>query len=241
MKRVFFDVETSPNVAYVWKTGFKLSVGTHAIVNERAVICICWKVEGERRVHSLTWDKDHNDRSMLVDFIAAISDADELVAHNGLQFDVPWLRGRCLKHGLVFPDIPCLDTCKQARRQFNLNSNALDYIAQYLNVGQKIDTDFSLWTRCMNGSRAALAEMVRYCKHDVTVLESVFTKLRPYLRSTSHAAGVNRLACPVCGSHKTGVHRHRVTAAGLGRVQLRCRDCGKFFVLPETVYKRLSA
>lgn len=243
--RVFFDIETSPNIVYLWQTGYKLNVNTEAIVRERTVICICWKIEGKSRVYSLTWDDNQCDRQMLAAFIDAIGEADELVAHNGIWFDMPWLRGRCVKHGLVFPDIPCLDTCAQARRQFKLNSNALDYLAQYLGVGQKIATNFSLWKRCMDGVQSAVDEMVRYCRHDVRVLEAVFGKLRPYMRATSHAgvaSGQDRLSCPICGSDNTGPRGERTTAAGLVWQRMACKrkGCGKFFSLPKRTYERLA-
>lgn len=236
--RVFFDIETSPNVCYAWRTGYNLTLRPENIVKERRVICICWKVEGGRRVHALDWSR--GEKTMLAKFCDAISNADELVAHNGVSFDMAWLRGRCVRYGLVLPDVPCLDTYRQSKRLFNLNNHSLDYLARYLGAGEKLSTDFQLWVDCMDGKAPALRKMVRYCKHDVEILERVFLRLQPYLSAMSHP-GASRLHCPVCGSPRTGVHRRRVTAAGLGRIQLRCRACGKYFVLPETTYSRLTA
>ena len=140
--RLFFDIETSPNVCYVWRTGYKLNVPASNIVTEKKIICIAYKWEDEKRTHVLQWDDKLNDKRMCAEFIKVAARADELVAHNGDRFDMTWLRARCLFHGLVFPDAPCLDTCRQSRRLFNLNSHALDYLAKYLGLGGKIKTEF---------------------------------------------------------------------------------------------------
>ena len=87
IKRVCWDIETAPNIAFTWRTGYKINIGPHMIIQERAIICICWKYEGSKKVHSLTWD-DGDDKEMLKKFVSVIEDADVLVAHTGDKFDM---------------------------------------------------------------------------------------------------------------------------------------------------------
>lgn len=69
LRRLFWDIETSPNVVLSFRIGYNLNLGHHSIVRERAIICICWKWEGEKKIHSLQWDKHQNDRDMVIAFM----------------------------------------------------------------------------------------------------------------------------------------------------------------------------
>jgi hypothetical protein len=37
-KRLFFDIETSPNIGLFWSAGFKLNIAPENIIKERAII-----------------------------------------------------------------------------------------------------------------------------------------------------------------------------------------------------------
>ena len=65
IKRLFFDIETSPNIGLFWEAGYRKTISPDNIIKERAIICICYKWEHEEEVHSLTWDKNQNDKKML--------------------------------------------------------------------------------------------------------------------------------------------------------------------------------
>jgi DNA polymerase elongation subunit (family B) len=109
-KRLYFDIETSPNIGFFWQSGYKLNIGYQNILKERAIICICYKWEGEKDVQAFTWDKKQSDKKMLQDFIKVVDTADELVGHNGDKFDLSWIRTRCLFHGIqMFPNYTTID------------------------------------------------------------------------------------------------------------------------------------
>ena len=95
VKRLIWDVETSPNIGYFWRTGYNLTLNHDNIIQERAIICICWKWEGDSWVYSDAWD-DGDDERLVTEFLEVAKEADELVAHNGDKFDLRWLQGRCL-------------------------------------------------------------------------------------------------------------------------------------------------
>jgi uncharacterized protein YprB with RNaseH-like and TPR domain len=187
-RRLFFDIETSPNIGLFWEAGFKKNITTDNIIRERAIICICYKWEDEREVHSLQWDARQSDRVMLLKFIQVANQSSEMVGHNGDRFDLAWIRTRCLFHKIdMFPTYVTIDTLKIARSKFRFQSNRLNYIADFLGIGQKIKTEFSLWKDILlHKDKDAMEKMIKYCKKDVILLESVFKKLRPHMISKTH-------------------------------------------------------
>jgi uncharacterized protein YprB with RNaseH-like and TPR domain len=239
MKRLFFDIETSPNIGFFWQSGHEISVDAHNIIRERAIICIGYKWAGERAIRCPTWDARQNDKKLLAGFAEIFNGADEVVAHNGDRFDIPWIRTRCLTHGIsMLPNPKSIDTCALARRRFNFNSNRLDYLAQYMGFGGKLPTGFDLWKDVvLHRDEAALAKMVRYCKRDVALLERVWDKMNAYVPAKTHAGG-SVGNCPECGSSQTTINQKRVTAAGYRQVTIKCRECGKYHTVAESRYER---
>ena len=231
-KRLYFDIETSPNIGFFWTAGFKLNISTESIIKERAIICICYKWEEDKVTHSLNWDSKQNDKKMLQEFIKVANEADELVGHNGDKFDLAWVRTRCLFHRLeMFPTYTTIDTLKVARSKFKFNSNKLNYIAQYLGIGEKIHTEYNLWKDIvLNKDKEAMDKMIKYCKMDVILLEKVHKELSLHIPAKTHYGvifGGDRGSCPECGSDDIVRNNKRVTASGLVKVQMRCKTCGK--------------
>lgn len=246
IKRLFFDIETSPNIMLSWRAGYKLNLGPENIIKERAIICICYKWEHEDKVHYLTWDNKQCDKTMLELFIDEMHKADEVIGHNGDKYDIPWIRTRCLYHRIpMMPDVKSLDTYKKVKGRLNLNSNKLDYLGKFLKVGEKQETGgFDLWKNiCLNNDPEALKKMVEYCIQDVVLLEKVFKELTNYIKHNTHVGAIiddNAASCPNCG----GVH-HRyikklVSPVGAISHQLQCTDCNGYYKLNKTNYKKLT-
>lgn len=242
-KRLYFDIETSPNIVFSWRVGYKISLDYENIIKERRIICACWKWEGKVKVHSECWGMLHqDDRCILESLIPALNEADEIVGHNSDKFDLPWVRTRAIKQGLkVPPGYKTTDTLKLARRHFNFNSNRLDYLAKYLGVGEKIKTDFGMWKKiCLDGNARALDDMVRYCKRDVSVLERVHHAMLPYV-PVSHNHAIlhdgSKADCPECGSTSTRINKTRTTTMGQIRRAMRCNKCGRYFVISDKTYQ----
>ena len=42
-KRLYLDIETSPNIGMFWESGYKKNISYDNIIKERAIICICYK------------------------------------------------------------------------------------------------------------------------------------------------------------------------------------------------------
>lgn len=243
-KRLFFDIETSFNVGIFWKSGYKMNIGPENIIHERAIICVCWKWEGEDEIHYLHWDEEQSDKTLLEKFIKVINEADELIAHNGDRYDIKWLRTRCLYHGIpMFPKYETIDTLKSAKSLFLFNSNKLDYIAQFLNGEKKLDHEgLGLWKSVVLEKDAdALQRMIDYCKQDVLILENVFKRLNEYINPKVNYAvlrGGEKFQCPECGSVTWVMNKTYTTSMGTIKHHVRCanRKCTKPFTFSNKTY-----
>ena len=245
MRRLFWDIETSKGIYGIFGQGWNLRVGPGDEIVAPRIICICYKWEDEKKIHSIEWDKG-DDRKVIRDFIKVLDTADESLGHNIDGFDLPWIRRRAIFYKIpMYWDYPTLDTLKGTKknsgRGFRFDSNRLDAIARHLGIGKKIKTDIELWhdityPAFLTGLfpitdkyYKALRKMVKYCKMDVEILEQVYYRLTPYIKQKTHAgviAGGNKWDCPKCASGNIYSKETVVTAAGTKRKRLLCKDCG---------------
>lgn len=254
MKRLFYDIETSLSLFSGFQIGYNINVSYKNLIWESRVVCICYKWQDEDEVHSLRWDNG-KDKKMIKKFIKILDKADSIVAHNGDGFDLPIIRTRALKHRLKMNwNYTEEDTLKLAKRRagkgFKFQSNRLDYVAQFLEVGQKIPTDFSLWERVsypiiiphlypMSADyEKAMNDMVTYCKMDVEVLQKVYEVLKPYVPQKIHAAAMNDdhlWNCASCGSGNVKRNGNKISAAGVKKQQWICYDCEHQYYTPQKI------
>lgn len=181
-RKLFFDIEVSPNIVLAWRVGREVNLNAEDIVQERAIICVAYRWSDEAEVKSLQWEKG-DDYKLLLKFSEIINSADEIVTQNGDNFDVKWLRARCIYHRIpISPKFNSIDTLKLARSGFKFNSNKLDYIGKFLGVGEKIHTHYDLWKKILlENDTVSLFKMVEYCKQDVVLLENVYNELQAYV------------------------------------------------------------
>ena len=230
-KRLFFDLEVSPNIGFFWQSGHQISVGYDSIIKERAIICICYKWEGKDKVYHLKWDKNQCDKKLVQDFAKIANTADELVGHNGDRFDLKWFKTRALIHGVeVTPYITTFDTLKLAKSHFKFNSNRLDYISKLLLGVGKEESGYDLWKDiCLKNSRTAMDKMIKYCKVDVIRLEQVFEKFRPYAKPKTNYSGIKSgQACPECSSERLVINKQSRLPSGNLKVYFKCNDCSTY-------------
>lgn len=239
-KRLYIDLEVSPNIGLFWKTGYKLNISPDDIIQERAIICICYKWEGDTQINSMKWDKG-DDRELVEKFSKILLQATEIIAHNGDKFDIKWFRTRCLYHGIECPpDLKTVDTLKIAKSNMLFNSNKLDYIGSFLGLGNKLKTSYSLWKDILlNNNKKAMDEMIEYCKRDVQLLEEVHRKLINYSKHKTHYAVLNggsKIDCPECASTNTQSRGYWISAVGVKKNKCQCMDCGKWFSVATSTY-----
>lgn len=237
-KRLYFDLEVSPNVVLSWRTGFKINLSPEDIIQERAIICVCYKWEGDSQINSMVWNKG-DDKELVKKFTEILRQADEVIGHNGDKFDIKWFRTRCLYHRIPCPyKINSVDTLKLAKGNFLFNSNKLDYIGNFLGLGQKIKTGYGLWKDILlTNSSKAMKEMVVYCKRDVELLEQVHTVLKQYVPHKTHVGvllGGEKIDCPECGSENTYKRGFTILASGVKKQRCQCNDCSKWYTVAHT-------
>lgn len=233
MRVLFWDIETAPLLAHVWSAKTRY-VGAHMFVHDSFLLCWAAKWADGSKVFDDVVTPDEvraqDDRRVVVSMANMLREADVVVAHNGDRFDIPMLNNRLLQYGEEpLGPVKTIDTLKLAKKSFRLASNKLDYLAGFLNLGKKIDTDFQLWLDCYHGEPKALAEMLRYNRHDVRLLEQVFDRLAPHVKGLPRMvdASARHFVCPTCGSTALVPDGHyRTNASTFPR--WRCTDCGRY-------------
>lgn len=246
IKRLFFDIETSPMVVYSWRIGNKVSLSPENIIDTWKIICIAYKWEHEDTVNVISWDEFTDEKEMLNKFVKIANQSDEIVGHNSDHFDIKKFRTRCIANGIrTFPKYRSLDTLTKSREYFAFDSNKLDYIAKFLGVGAKMEHEgFNMWVKCLNGDKEALDKICEYCSGDVVVLEDVFHAIQHYIKPNTHVGvhhGEGRYSCPVCGNNGLGEHRidllkSDVTEKGIISRVMECTECGHTYNISNKSY-----
>jgi hypothetical protein len=222
-KILLLDIETAPATAYVWRL-FDENIGLDQLISPSRMLC--WAAKWYRGGWHQA-DERGNRREMLEILHYLLSEADAVVTYNGDRFDLPKINGEFVAAGLPpVPPIPSIDLFTTAKR-LGYQSGKLMYVAKHLGIGEKIETGgFKLWRDVLEGSDAAWTKMLRYNRMDVALLERLYTKLRPYIKT--HPALHRRVGCPVCGGRKVQRRGSRRTRAFVIE-RLNCQGCGAWF------------
>lgn len=240
LKVLVWDIETAPGTAYYWRPLVRF-IPHHMVQNPPFMICWSAKWLGEKQIMSdfatPAEIADKDDARICASIAKLIREADIIVAHNGDQFDLPFLRGRIYANNQEpLGPTDTIDTKKMAAKDFDLSHNNLDAIAKLRDFGSKDKTDFSWWTDILAGSTTRMKEMVKYNRKDVKILEDVFESMRPHVtrlkRLYDIAEGV--AACQHCGSthvQKRGTKKARTHASTFQVYQCQNADCMRYFRL----------
>ena len=229
-KVLFLDIETFPNIAYVW------GKYQQDVIDFKQETCIAtyaakW-LDGPVFAKALPDYKgykpnSYDDRALVADLWALLDEADIVVAHNGDDFDFRVMRARFIFYELAPPaPFKTIDTKKVAKRVAKFNSNRLDDLGRYFDMGRKIKTTFELWQGCIEGNPKAWAEMIRYNKHDVVLLEKVYKRLLPWIQDhPNYGLYVGDVVCPKCGSRQLQRRGKAVTNTRIYQ-RWQCQACG---------------
>ena len=243
IKRLFFDIETSYYTCRLWHIGKMDYVSPETIISQKQIICIAYKWQYEDKVHILDWSM--GEKEMLKTFMKVLAEASEIIAHNGVRFDLKELRTRCIYYGIpMFPTYRTLDTLLKSREYFNFASNKLDYIGKYLQVGKKLDhTGLQLWIDVVEKKdKEALKLMKDYCIQDVILLEDVYNVLSPYITHNNNFAvltGGDKWECPECTSDNVSLSHTYATAMGTIKRNMICAHCGKQYKISNRTYMKM--
>ncbi len=70
----------------------------------------------------------------LMSFSRFIGEEATLIAHNGMRFDMPFIREACLRHELPVRETQAIDSCTLSKKLFGGRSHKLDLIIQRLGI-----------------------------------------------------------------------------------------------------------
>lgn len=234
-KILLFDIETAPNVSYTWG---KWQQDVIKFQKEWYMLSFAYKWYGDDKVHAFglpdfkLYKKDkYNDKELVKKLHELFNEADIIIAHNGDEFDIKKSNARFIYHGLTPPSpFKTIDTKKVAKRYFNFNSNSLNDLGGYLQVGNKVPTGgFDLWLGCMAGNKKSWATMIEYNKQDVSLLEEIYTVFRPWMHNHPNVNILDEVTncCPACGSNKL-VKEGFGFNANTKYQRYSCKKCGKW-------------
>jgi len=243
IKRLFFDIETSYYKLVIKTFQLKnyIKYFNHKdIVSDAKVICISYKWQYEDEVHTLDWRM--GEKKMLKEFIKILGESDEAIGHNGDDFDIKFLRMRCIANGvLMFPTYRTLDTLKKSKGGFRFISNKLDYLGVFFGVGGKeTNPGFEMWELVTeNNNIVILEKMIIYCERDVILLEDVYFILSPFITHNNNFSvltGGEKFFCPECASEDVEMHKTYSTPMGIIRREMKCSNCKKQYKISNKDY-----
>lgn len=234
-KVLILDIETSPNLAYVWGLRNQFLTIDKLVSNSEMM---CWAAKWRGSESALYSSQHHNGKKNMVEAIhALLEEADTVVTFNGERFDLPILNQEFLFAGLKPPKpYMSVDLYRTVSRRFRTPSNKLDYWLKRLGIPGKADTGgFELWVDCLKGDAKAWDKMVEYNVTDVARTEQLMEKILPWIpHMPMQDAEVNTdtgeivVRC-ACGSTHLQRRGHKRTASGLHYRQYQCQSCGKWF------------
>ena len=229
MKVLLIDIETSPNLGYVWSL-WQQNVGLSQLVATTEMICFAAKWLGEDDVHFWS-EHTHGKQTMVEAAWKLLNTADVVMHYNGKRFDVPHLNREFLAAGLTPPSpYKQIDLLSVVKKRFRFPSNKLQYVSTVLGLEGKVSHEgFDLWVKCMAGDAEAWARMETYNRQDVQLLEDVYEILLPWIPGAPNRHLFDgEGACPSCSSGPLVEDGFAYTKLSKFP-QYRCQACGSFF------------
>ena len=234
------DVETSASIVYSF-TRFKAFIKPDQVIQEPYMLTWAGKWLDNPNIisYKLTSYEDFSyditsDKSLIEDLWKILDECDIFVAHNA-KFDIGWFNQRCMYWGFQPPSpYKVIDTLRELKQICALPSNSLANAANFFELpNRKLDNaGWSLWQRCMKGDESAFDEMETYNIGDITTLEDLYIKIRPFMKNHPNVGLYDKNSgepvCVVCGSDKLETIKDKSSYTQLSEFEVcRCKDCGK--------------
>lgn len=228
MRLLVLDIETRPNLAYVWGI-WNQNIGTNQIAEACEMVCFSAKWVDK---HKVTFKSTYHDgkSKMLQSLWTLLDEADAVIHYNGKRFDIPHINREFLEAEMDPPSpYRHIDLLQAVKKRFRFPSNKLEYIVQELGIGEKLKHEgFDLWVRCIANEESAWKLMRQYNINDVALTELLYERIKPWIPNIpSHAAFSGERVCPACGSKDIQNRGMAYTQQSAYR-RFVCLDCGKW-------------
>ena len=234
MRILLLDIETRPDLAYVWGAYEQNAI---AIKEHWSILSYAFKWYGEggkAEVVALPDFKGYrpgktDDKALVKTLHALLEQADAIVAHNGMQFDLRKINARFIAHGMPPPSpVKVIDTKREASRVAAFSSNKLDWLCRQLDIGAKIEHEgWAMWEGCIAGDEKDWAKMRKYNLHDIELLEQLFERLKPWMRLPNQSLHSDK-GCPSCGQTGKMVKWGTAFLRSRAYQRWRCNACGAY-------------
>jgi len=262
-----WDVETLPMIASTFRL-FKANIRQESIIENTAIFCASWRwvdqhgkpkspvesvtiLDDPKRFNKNIYDDEHVIRKLR----DVLDKADVYLYQNGDSFDLRHYNARALNYGL--PPVSqkqSIDTLKQARKHFRLDSNKLDFMGRFLKQGEKMDTGgMELWDSIIQSKYPPVGKQAdkeltiksikyaeKYCRQDVNLLIKVFQRLRPYINLPNFSLHLGKIGCNHCGGQHYRFHQWRYNQVSR-KARYWCYSCEKPFDPPASVARYMEA
>lgn len=221
------DIETSPNLCYVWSLYGEQHISPSQVVEQSRVLCFAAKWLDKKATEF--YSEHHHDRDeMIRQSWRLFDEAEVVITYNGPSFDIRHLQREWLMAGLG-PPSPWVDVdlLRVNRARFKFPSSKLGAVTDTLGLPTKLETGGqTLWNEVLKGDPKAWALFKRYNIRDVEVTEALYRVLRPWLKGPHMGQWMRDSACCFsCGSREltfTGL----VYGRAMSYPKFRCDGCG---------------
>lgn len=247
-KVLIYDIETSKTPFELWWSG-KQFVNGNSAMDDSKIVTISYKWLGSDIVHSLTWDYNKCDKTLIEEFLEVYNKADMIVGINNDKFDNKFINTRAAKFNLtVNLHVKSLDIQKECRKLFRLPSYSMRYLGRYFEVPiQKMKVHLEdIWEDLVYGtkeeSKKAMCLLVEYNVQDILTTEQLYLRLQRYLKHPVHFGVLNskeNTNCPICGSNKVELFKTNVSLSGNIERIMKCVNDGHLFKINNSQYLKL--
>lgn len=231
-KILVFDIERIKGQAAIefWDLGDYKNRRLHPddVTQWPRTICVAWNWYGEDKIEFASeWGDTHD--GMLKKIWEAVDQADIVVGHNIVGFDLKKLNSEWRDAGMVPPSpYKAVDTLKEARKQFGDESKTLDAITKRLGIPSKTDRyDVEVARAALDGDRMSQLQIQAYNEGDITATLGLYDRLRGWMPNHPHLGPLDEeeIRCNQC--HSTDLERNGTyLAVQIRYIQYRCRSCG---------------
>ena len=226
-KIVLYDIEVSRDIVEGYGNRWEFKVVK--TVRHQELMCFAYKWLGEKKVHYVSRHDFATYREFVQSLWDILDEADIAIAHNGARFDNKMANRFFVKEGMG-PTSPykTIDTLQVARGAFKFQSNGLNDLAEFLELGSKKKITYAdIEDEFLNNPTPRVERLMKqYNVQDVVLLEKIYLKLRPYIKNHPNLCDLMRLhgACPKCGSTKLQKRGFNKAAAG-DKQRYQCQNC----------------
>jgi hypothetical protein len=149
------------------------------------------------------------------------------VAYKGVLVDSPYILAKTLEYGLeIPPHIPIQDPYFCVKANLKISRKSLQNTAYFLRLSnEKTPVEGRIWKKASAGHRPSLKYIKDHCEADVLVLEELYLRLRPLMR-THFRLSDDMGKCRYCNSSKLQSRGKHITKNKAPQRRVHCQSCG---------------